>query len=255
LSGGRALLLSGVALVVVAAGAAAWLVVSGDPPVEPKGERSHARLETGDLSEFSQVNELAGKLSVTDAQAHGGESSARALYRGGAPNGYARGIFNVDWPRGSDVAFSGAFYIPSATLDALQGQMSLMRWDDFESRPNDPHYGGIVIYGRDRRLHMVSAELPEGREEQTDLTVSFEVPVDRWFTVEVRQRLGGDDARNEVYLEGDLVAESERPNLPAGRTVQRVRYGIVSTAGRAQVKPLELFFDDAAVVPGAVPEG
>ncbi|MEA2426484.1 MAG: hypothetical protein QOF37_112 [Thermoleophilaceae bacterium] len=244
---GAVLLLMAVAVALVI-----WLVPGPKRgPVEAGGPTSRASFASGGLGEFSQVNRLHGTLATTPGPVHGHSRSALATYDGSGANGYARGIYNVHWKQGADVAYSAAFYIPRATLAAVKGQVALMRWDDYPAHPEAANYGGVVIFVGDHRAHLIRNELGLGGAE-TDLTGPFDLPLDRWFTLEVRQRLGAGNARNEVYVDGRLIARSLVPNIPGDRDVERVRYGIAAIASGAQTAPLRLWFDDATAWPGAV---
>lgn len=238
---------------IVAAGAAIWQATRGPHgPVHPTGPTSRISVASGDLSGFSQLNRLQGSLTVAS---HAGRRAAQALYDGRGANGYARAIYNVHWKRGQDVAYGASFYIPRATFDAIQGQLALMRWDDYPEHPAAANYGGVVIFVGDHRAHLIRNELG-GQDVETDLAPGFDLPLDRWFTVEVRQRLeSGGDARNEVYVDGKPVAMSKKPNIPGDRDVRRVRYGITAIAAGAQRKPLRLWFDDAWARPGVTAGG
>jgi hypothetical protein len=83
-----------------------------------------------------------------------------------------------------------------------------------------------------------------GRPNDT-LVGPIALPEGRWFRLEVHERLsGGTGALSELYLDGKLIGKSTAPNT-YGRSIQRIRYGIVAIAEGAQTKPLELSFDDA----------
>jgi hypothetical protein len=246
---GRALIAAGLLLVLVAGGVAIWQATHRSPgPVRPTGPTSRISLGGGGgLSGFSQLNRQQGSLTVV---AHAGRRAAQAVYHGGGANGYARAIYNVHWRRGQSVAYGAAFYIPRTTVGSIEGQLALMRWDDYPAHPEAANYGGLVIFVGDHRAHLIRNELG-GKDEEDDLVGAFDLPLDRWFTVEVRQRLGaGDDARNEVYVNGRAVASSNKPNIPGDRDVRRVRYGVTAIAAGAQRKPLLLWFDDAWARPG-----
>ena len=47
-------------------------------------------------------------------------------------------------------------------------------------------------------------------------------------------------------MDGALVGSSTQPNT-AGRTIDRMRYGLVAIAGGSQTNPLDLWFDRASV--------
>jgi hypothetical protein len=205
-----------------------------------------ADLETGTLAQFDQRNAVVGTLATVPG-GYGDSYAARATYSGGGSNGYSRGIFNVGWSEGEDVWYSAAYYLPVGFKAAMQGQVALLRWDDYGAHPNDADQGGIVINGGDKRSRLVLNRLAQGT--QTELTSVFDLPEGRWFHLEVHQRLSssGGAAVNEVFLDGIRVASSDRANLEAGRGVDRMRYGIVAIASGSQTRPLELLFDKATV--------
>lgn len=256
--GGR-IMAVGALLVVVALGLAAWSLLSGgDGPArtsalpEPDGPKRTASFDSGgDLSQFDQINRLGGSIQINDAP--DGTRSGNARYDGGDGNGYARGIFNVRWGAGETVRYSARFYVPEELLDNAQGQVGLMRWDDYEDHPLDQAHGGLVIFGDDKRARLVRELLNKDSEtvDEAELGAPFPVPTDRWFKVEIRQRLGtaADGARSEVYLDDVKVTESDDTNLTPGRVVSRVRYGIVAIDAGEQSSPLELWFDDALAQP------
>jgi hypothetical protein len=201
---------------------------------------------TAGLERFDQLNESVGSLRVVDG-GYGDDRAARAVYSGGGENGFARGIFNVNWDAGEDVWYSGAYFLPRGFKAAMQGQVAILRWDDYGSHPNSADHGGIVINGGDRRARLAMDKLGPGTQDE--LGEPFDLPEGRWFHLEVHQRLSssGGAAVNEVFLDGIRVASSDRANLEAGRGVDRMRYGIVAIASGSQTRPLELLFDKATV--------
>jgi hypothetical protein len=205
-----------------------------------------ATLDNGSFGEFSQTNVDEGTLSLTDERYYDGGLSARATYDGEGENGYSRGIWNVEWNDGEDVWFGAAYFLPVGFHSNIQGQVDLLRWDNWESHPDDTDWGGVGIYGSDRRARV----LLMGAGRDSDVVVSpFRLPEGRWFTLEVHQRLSaGAGALSEVYLDGALVGRSEKPNT-YGRKIERIRYGIVAIAEGEQRKPLDLWFDRATAGP------
>jgi hypothetical protein len=201
-----------------------------------------ATLDGGSFSEFSQTNALHGTLSLSEAQVFDGRASARATYEGNGENGYARGIWNVDWQDGESVWFGAAYYLPVGFLASVQGQVDLMRWDNWSLYPNEADWGGVSIYGSDHRARLL--RFGAGRPNDT-LVGPTTLPEGRWFTLEVHERLSsGSGALSELYVDGKLVGKSTAPNT-YGRPIERIRYGIVAIAEGAQTKPLELWFDEA----------
>lgn len=200
------------------------------------------------LSAFNNLNTFAGKLAVTGDDAYTGARSASASYVGGGVNAYARGILDVGWKAGDDVWFRSAFRLPAGFKDAMQGQVALLRWDDYGAHPADADQGGIVLFGQTKQAYLVHNRANgRGGWDQATLVGPFEVPEGRWFQLEVHQRFGTSAAVNEVFLDGQRVGGSTERNLRAGRGIDRLRVGIVATAGIAQKRPLSLRFDDTAV--------
>lgn len=204
-----------------------------------------AGLEGGDFSEFSQTSAVTGTLSLSTERAYEGVRSAHATYAGGAANGYARGIWNVDWSDGDDVWFGAAYYLPNGFHANIQGQVDLLRWDNWPTHPTDTDWGGVSIWGSDKHARLL--RFGTGRDGVNTLVGPFDLPEGRWFWLEVHQKLSdGGDAVSELYLDGKLVGASSKPNT-YGRSIGRIRYGMVAIAAGSQTKPLEMWFDKATV--------
>jgi hypothetical protein len=226
-------LLAGTALVVL-------LPAAAMAAVEPRS----AGLETGKFDEFSQTNVQKGSLSPATDRAYDGRTSARATYAGGGENGYSRAIWNVRWESGEDVWFAAAYYLPVGFHSKVQGQVDLLRWDNWASRPSDTDWGGVSISALDRRARLL--RFGSGRRAKDTLVGPLDLPEGRWFTLEVHQRLSaGSDALSELYVDGALVGSSGQPNT-YGRGIERIRYGIVGIDAGAQREPLDLWFDRAS---------
>lgn len=207
-----------------------------------------AGLEGGTLAQFDQVNQANATVATVAGDAYTGTTSALATFAGAQTNGYARGLFNVAWDAGDDVWYRAAYFLPVGFKAAMQGQVALLRWDNWVSHPTDTDHGGVVIYGSDKRARLAKERLVT--TAQTDIGGgAFDVPEGRWFLLEVHQRFGSVDgsALNEVFLDGTRVLRSTAANLDAGRSVERIRFGIVAIDGGRQALPLSLRFDDAAV--------
>lgn len=206
-----------------------------------------ADLESATFGEFSQVNALHGTLTASATRAFSGDWSAMATYAGGGSNGYARGIFNVGWDEGDRVVYSAAFYLPLGFKASMQGQVALMRWDNWASYPTSADHGGIVINGSDKRARLVRDTLGVASGQEV-LVGPFDLPEGRWFRLEVRQRLGsGAGASSEVFLDDSFQGGSDAPNMYAGRSIERVRVGLVAIASGSQTQPLTLWFDRATI--------
>jgi hypothetical protein len=226
----------------------AMLVALGAPAASSAGVSPLATTLEGGFGDFSQTNVSTGTLGLSTDRAFDGTTSAFATYNGGGSNGYSRGIWNVNWQDGEDVWFGAAYFLPPGFLSDVQGQVDLVRWDNWVSHPNDTDWGGVSIYGSDHRARLL--RFGAGRENDT-LVGPLELPVGRWFTLEVHERLSdGPGALSELYVDGVLVGRSARPNT-YGRAIQRIRYGIVAIAEDAQRRPLDLWFDRATAGPEA----
>lgn len=195
-----------------------------------------ATMEGGTFGEFSDTNAVNGTLTVTTEGAFTGTHSAEATYNGSTVNGYARGLWHIDWRAGDDVWWGSAFYLPSGTMANVADHLSLIRWDNYGTYGADPAVddkGGIGFHqGRGWELtgggmHLPIPDLPEGR----------------WFTLLVHERLAQDDTGvSEVYLDGQLVASATGPNM-ARSPIDRLRVGIVAITSGLQDKPLTVYFD------------
>ncbi len=225
-------------LLVACLGALAAPAVAGAAVVD----RS-ATIRTAGLGEFDQLNASRGDLRPSKARAYEGKWSARASILGGG-NGFSRGIFNVDWDDGDDVSYGAAFYLPRGFRAAMQGQVDLLRWDNWATDPDTTDRSGIVIYRSDRKARLVRQKLGI---EQEAITPRFTLPEGRWFHLEVRQRLSRrSGAVNEVYIDGRRVTRSRKANT-YGRGVDRLRAGIVATDENRQRRSLRLWFDRVTV--------
>jgi hypothetical protein len=230
---------------VVALGALVALVIAASGSDAPRTDNAirarQALLDHGSLRAFDQINTLNGILKIDRSRAYQGAGSARASTRGQG-NAYSRGLFDVRWRTGDNVWYGAAYLLPSRFFSTMQGQVDVLRWDDFPSDRVTTDRSGIALFEGDHRAHLVRQRL--GVELAT-LAPPFDLPADRWFWLEVHQRLGtGEDALSEVFVDGELVASSTEPNT-YGRPVRRVRYGIVAVDAGRQQHWLTLWFDRA----------
>lgn len=186
------------------------------------------------------ANTLNGSLVPTTACGYGDGSSYLASYFGGSENGYARGVWHVNWQTGEEVRFGGAFYLPPGFASSLQGQVDLLRWDNWSDDPVSTNWVGIGIWssdGRARLLDMGANRPPE------QLGGAFDVPEGRWTRIEVHQQLARRErTTSTVFLDGQEVARSTRSNARTDR-VSRLRAGVVAISAGRQVTPLRLWFD------------
>jgi hypothetical protein len=196
------------------------------------------------LHGFSYTNVLDARLA-SSSRAYAGATALRATFAGGSGNAYARGVRRVRWRTGDDVWYGAAFYLPAGFIASMQGEVALMRWDNWPTYGTaGADVGGLVIWGRDGRARLKTGTY---RTEST-LVGPFDLPESRWFWVEVHQRFAAEDgqALTEVYLDGRRVGDSTRANM-TGRTIERLRTGLVAIEAGHQTNPLTLWFDRAAI--------
>jgi hypothetical protein len=206
------------------------------------GGELRAGIERGHgLGAFDEKSVANGSLTPSTRFAYRGQRSAHSVYNGQGANGYARGIFDVDWQQGDAVRYSAAFRLPAGFYRSMQGQVALMRWDNWPTHGGQGDVGGIVIYGSDR-----TARLVRGRYggEQVPIGKGFRLPIGRWFRLGVQQRFSQSHPRSVVHLNGRRVVSSRARNSE-GRRIDRIRYGLVAIAAGIQRKRLDLYFDEA----------
>jgi hypothetical protein len=224
---------------LAAVAAAALAPAAASAAVVPK----MAGVEGTTWAEFDQVNASTATLTRDRTRAYEGVQSAKAVFNGGG-NGYSRGIWNVDWRDGDEVSYGAAFYLPVGFKATMQGQVDLLRWDNYTVDPTATDRSGIIINNYDKKARIVRQRL---NIEEVPLANGFDLPEGRWFHLEVHQKLNkGAGALSEVFLDGRLVASSTQPNT-YGRPVTRIRTGIVAIDANRQTKPLTLWFDRASV--------
>lgn len=208
-----------------------------------------------DLRELSQANTERGALSTSRAQHYDGSRAYDARFCGGPGNGYARGTMPVRWIPGSTWSYGVALLLPKALQRHQQGEIDLMRWDNYPLYGQQSDYGGIVVYESDHRARLERGRYDGGSDVLGD---PITLPRGRWFWLEVRQRLSaGPDAMSIVKIDGRTVLLSRQPNS-FGREIRRVRFGLVAIDEQRQERTLRLFFDRATVRPwtiGPVPAG
>jgi hypothetical protein len=173
---------------------------------------------------FDSVEGSSG-LSLSTTQKYEGTRSVNATYQGAA---LPRGTFDVNWKTGKnaplpsgkanadgDVWYSGAFRLPSGFASANTGT-ALMRW---ENQAGD-QTGGVVFQPDDSvAVQRGSTPIDGGR---------FYLPENKWFWLEVHQRLHEDRPLSEVFVDGQLVWTSNAPNAYVGGEVKRVRFGFAA---------------------------
>lgn len=208
-----------------------------------------AGAEAGVAADFDQVNEVGGTVRADASRAFSGAFGMRVQYDGGTQNAYQRGIWHTDLRDGDDLWYSAAFYFPVGFKAQMQGEVDVLRWDNWVSHPSDTDWGGLVIYGSDKRMRLMRFN---GAGTGTTMLVGpFDVPEGRWVRLEVHQRLGTSNALSEVFMDGALVGRSTAANT-YGRTIERLRVGIVAIDAGRQTNPLALWVDDARISTASV---
>jgi hypothetical protein len=178
---------------------------------------------------------------VSTGEAFDGWCSAWAWTPGGSGNRFARGTFDVRWEEGADVWYGAAFYLPPEFYEALDGQVEVLRWDNWSLDGRTRDQGGLAILPDGRWALMRKSA---GAEEQELLTEPIAPPAPHsWHRVEIHQRLAADaTALNELWIDGERVAMSRERNW-YGRPVTAVRAGIVAINAEQQRQPLGLGLD------------
>ncbi len=228
---------------VVAALATASATLAVASPASAAVSPLSAGFESGGFSEVTGTTTSNGSITVTGERAYEGQRSAKATYNGGGGNGYARTQEEISWKAGDDVWYGASFFLPSGYKSKLQGGNDLMRWDNWDTYNSSADFGGVALRsdGRSRIL------LGKYNSSDSEVTPAFDLPEGRWFHLEVHQKLStGSDALTEVFLDGKKVASSTKPNS-YGRTITRLRTGMVSIHAGQQTNPLTLFIDRLSI--------
>jgi hypothetical protein len=159
-----------------------------------------------------------------------------------APDGSA------GWPNGTDVWFGSAFYLPAPFKNQI-GRMMLMRWltDDSDANPN--RYGGVALNTDDTYRLVRGSKGPPASEN--NLGPSFTLPENRWFNLEVHQRLGSSASNkplSEVFVDGKLVASSSAVNSYPDGIPMRANFGFAqATVGGSS---MSIWMDNAYTATG-----
>lgn len=194
---------------------------------------------------FDKIEALDGVARRTRRAFYDGPVALH-LRAGGHGNAYSRGYFKVRWRDGDDVWFGAALRLPVGFTARMEGQVDLLRWDNYGRLGTHDDRSGVVIH-RDGLASLVRQQLGV---EEVDLGAPFPLPEGRWFWLEVHQVLGATDgqALSEAYVDGALLATSTVANT-YGRGVDRVRYGLVAVDAGRQRRPLDLYLDRATAGP------
>jgi hypothetical protein len=229
-----------VALGVLAAvtGAVLLLVRDGE-----EGERLPLQLQTSETAAPDHARPIV-ELSDVRGYDDGRSYVARTPEDPYGVNKYARAAADeIEWGAGTEVWYGAAFYLPDGFYAAQQGEVDLLRWDNFELDRESTDRGGVVVYGGNEtgNAYLIRARLGG---EQDELVGPFRLEEGKWHWIEVQQRFGadGDGDLSAVWVDGNEVGRSTRPNW-YGRPITAIRFGLVATGGARQKNPLALWFD------------
>jgi hypothetical protein len=242
-------------------GVAKWVGVAASvlalwlPSPAPAGATVVARqanLETADFSQFDQTNTQAGTIATSTTRAYDGGYSAQSTYSGGGQNGFSRAIYNVDWQDGDDVYYGEAVFLPAGFLNSMQGEVDLMRWDNWTLDPNTTDRCGVVIYGSDKLGHYLCWQNTVSGSSTAQIG-PFNLPEGQWNWIEVHEHISQTDgqALSEVWVNGVRVGSSTQHNS-FGRPATRLRFGIVAMDAGVQTNALTLYFDRPTVSTGYI---
>lgn len=226
----------------------ASVVLFASTPAPARATRASAK--DGQLSAFSGgISQAGGTLSAKRDPDGGDTWTFSASYRGRGARGLASGSFKVSWKQGEHVIYGAAFFLPRGFHSARQGQQALLTWDTRRAIGGRFAQSGVVIDYRDNLAYLIRAWISGGALKERVLAGPFALPIGRWFTLRVRQRLGsGRSADSRVYENGRLIAASRAPNFSGGR-IDHVRYGIVQLSAAARQGHVSLEFDRAMASP------
>ncbi len=182
----------------------------------------------------------------------GYESSAAMQATVTEKDGYARGIAKLaktGWEHGEEVWWGGAIYLPVGFYAAKQGQIDMLRWDNFEQDAVETERCGIVMQTTDKKFRLV--RIKETKEQKTlnlsgESVIGPEIKEGEWNFIDVRQVLSKTDGGgvNELWINGALVASSTVKNCSrSDLIVSRYRAGIAATNG-AQTNDISVIVDD-----------
>jgi hypothetical protein len=206
-----------------------------------------ATFEASDLSEFDQVNQQSASLNLDDI-AYVGSKSARISTDGSPNNAFARGIFFTNYIEGDAVYFGVAVKLDTGFKAAMQGEVALMRWDNWDIKPVETDRGAIVIQGSDKKAYFRTYQ-DNIKTSVTGQIGPFNIEENKWTWLEVYQKFSTSDNGNActlVWLDGTFLGLSKQHNY-FGTPVTRFRYGLVADAGPTQTNELKFNFDRAAI--------
>jgi hypothetical protein len=193
-----------------------------DAPQLPPGIGRAGDFETGSFAEFDgSPSILHGTLVPVQGTAFSGTWSAHGSYDGSGANGFARVMWGVKYENGDTIRYGASYYLSGP----LPCWAMLARWDNYALYGPGGDVGGVEL--EDGMVRLVRMDY-DGRN-YARLSPNAAVPLGRWFSIEVVQRLGTDGAMNELYLDGTLVGTSTTANS-RGRPIRHIRFGYAAVA-------------------------
>ncbi len=220
---------------IVVAGAAAGIRLSGDEPGETLALKLQSNSSSGPPATIAQslARGYEGETSLLATSPP--DSAETSKYARGAADG-------LRWGAGTDIWYGAAFYLPEGFYDAQQGQIDLLRWDNFSVDQQHTDRGGVVVYGGDRAgsAYLIRAQIGG---DQDELVGPFRLAEGSWHWIEVHQRFSPENADDlsELYVNDKLVGRTRAPNWYE-RPATALRFGLVAVSG-GRARPVRLWFD------------
>jgi arylsulfatase A-like enzyme len=163
---------------------------------------------------------------------------------------FARGEIDAKVDSGYEGYYGAAFYLPSGTIRGSSPRQNdsveIMGWEQSDATTGQPtsQFGGLRV-GQDHRMQLVRPPGVDPTDPSEGIGKQFTLREGCWNWVVVHQRLSAtSEAVNEVFLNGERIVNSSKPNSSGG--AYTVKFGLVNV-GSAQTSPLDLYVDNAYV--------
>jgi hypothetical protein len=250
-----ALILAGLALAIAAAGC------GDEPDSVPVPVVRESDAEGPAPSGFDQLSVFDGECCeavTSDERSYDGRSALRTRIGSAFGDAYARGVLELDpaYGAGDELWIGAALYIPEGFYDAKREYVDLMRLDSYVAPEGAgrQQYLALAAYSDDSLDVVLGGREGDGAQELVSDISPERIPEGRWSWVEIHVQLQpGDGAFTELRVDGELVGESDEPNLlEGGAPFDRARFGLVATTAGEQ-GPLEIWVDRASIGPSSLP--
>jgi hypothetical protein len=118
------------------------------------------------------------------------------------------------------------------TFASAHADASIMQW----TNPDETKYGGVFL-GTDHQWRLMRGTVA--------ISPAFSIPEDEWVSLQVHQRLSQTTPLNQVFVNGELVAQSTTSNIfpLASSAPARVKFGLPKISG----DPALAYVDNAYV--------